>query len=271
MSGELPASRRVLLQPINDVPIERSWTVLLPAELDPDASLPVLWAFHGAGGGGTAFESNPFIRRLVDTGQAVAVLPNGHSDDNPGVGQGFWNLGFEASSADDPQFVEWIRTDLATIPGLDLDRQFALGFSNGAGFVNLLAKTTDHFDAVAPMFSQQLVQFDALDPVASVSVLQITGDADRIISNEGGDAGFAGPFMSATESGANWARLLECSGAEVDTADWAGTSMTITGYRDCADGTRVVVAVGAGLGHGFEGPANNTALENVWEFFLTSP
>ena len=251
-SGELAASRRSLLQPINGVPIERSWTVLLPPDLAPDDSLPVLWAFHGAGGGGTVFESDPFIRRLVATGQAVAVLPNGHSDDNPGVGQGFWNLGFEASSADDPQFVGWIRSDLHSIPGLDHSRQYAIGFSNGGGFVNLLAKTTDHFDAVAP-----------------VSVLQITGDADRIIPNDGGDAGFAGPFLSANESGANWARLLECGGPSVTTVDWADTTMTVTDYGDCAGDERVMIAVGAGLGHGFQGPANVDALERVWRFFTS--
>lgn len=268
-SGELAASRRSLLQPINGVPIERSWTVLLPPDLAPDDSLPVLWAFHGAGGGGTVFESDPFIRRLVATGQAVAVLPNGHSDDNPGVGQGFWNLGFEASSADDPQFVGWIRSDLHSIPGLDHSRQYAIGFSNGGGFINLLAKTTDHFDAVAPMFSQQLEQFGALEPVALVSVLQITGDADRIIPNDGGDAGFAGPFLSANESGANWARLLECGGPSVTTVDWADTTMTVTDYGDCAGDERVVIAVGAGLGHGFQGPANVDALERVWRFFTS--
>ena len=111
---------------------------------------------------GTQFLNDPTLDSLIESGAFVGVFPNGHRDDE-GQG-GFWNLGSEPTSADDLEFIDLIFEALS-LHNLDLTNAYAIGYSNGAGMVNLIGKKSSHFKAIAPLFSQQITSLKNITPL----------------------------------------------------------------------------------------------------------
>ncbi|CAM2006877.1 alpha/beta hydrolase family esterase [Acanthopleuribacter pedis] len=254
-------------QEIAGTMVSRRVTLVAPPVLEANPSYPVVFAFHGAGGSGDAFANNQHLNGLINSGAFVGVYPDGHAD-NGGNG-GFWNLGTEPTSADDVAFVDAIVAKLGTIQGLDGSRRYALGISNGAGMVNLLGKSTAHFRAIAPLYSQQTVATGALEAPALVSVFQLNGDNDTLIPLNGGPSP-VGEFMSAADSAQNWADAAACdSPPEEAVQTWGNATLDAFTYGGCRENHEVVYFVARNIGHsGFQnGEANSRMFAEIWAFF----
>ena len=89
-----------------------------------------------------------------------------------------WNLGQEASNADDVAFVDLIIEELQNYNNLDFDKMYAIGTSNGSGMVNKLGIETPYFKAIAPVVSQLMESSPLLSNTQPISVFQINGAAD---------------------------------------------------------------------------------------------
>ena len=171
-------TRIAIPQKIGGKTIEREVLIHAPRSIDSSDRYPVLLALHGNGGRHRDFlrELQPFINR----GAFVGVYPQGYRRS--------WNLGEEASTADDVTFVTAVIQELARYKQLETDAMFAMGVSHGAGMAHKLAIETDHFLAIAAIVTQLTALNLPGDETPAVSVLQVSGDRDPIIPYDGGDS-----------------------------------------------------------------------------------
>ena len=135
-----------LTQVIDGELVERPVYIHVPSLFDSNTTYPVLLVFHGNGSNepnGIAESSIPQHAEMVNSGAYIGVYPQGHFNS--------WNLGQEQSTADDVAFVSHIVAQLKMTDGVNPDRIFATGFSNGAGLTQHLAVHTELFQAVSPL------------------------------------------------------------------------------------------------------------------------
>ena len=269
------ASDRILVPGRNEFTIEqtidgsivqRTVYITAPENLSSEQSYPVVFAFHGAGGSGNQFLNNPSLNQLITAGEFIGVYPNGHA--NEGVNGRFWNLGTEPTTADDVEFVNLIMERLASYSELDLSNVFGMGFSNGAGMINLLGKSTSHFVAIAPLFSQQSISTGELTPLRSLSVIQINGEVDPLIPLNGGPSQ-VGEFMSAQDSALNWAEEFNCSTTPVEESFvWGSTSIDSFTFSGCDSDHEVKYLIALGAPHGWDDrEADERSFQEIWAFF----
>jgi polyhydroxybutyrate depolymerase len=240
--------------------------VKTPQNLNSSLSYPMVFFFHGAGGSGQNFLYNNNITELINSEEFIGIFPNGHS--NNGSNGGFWNLGSEPTTANDIEFVDLIIDQLATIPLIDTSKAYAIGFSNGSGMVNLLGKSTNHFNAIAPLFSQQIISLRDLTPTKAMSVFQVNGDLDGIIPLNGGVSS-VGTFMSAQNSALNWANHFNCNTTAIqEELTWEDTVLSSFTYSNCNNSHAIKYLIALNTGHGFfDEQTERVAYTQIWEFF----
>ena len=247
--------------------VARTVYIQAPATLDNGRSYPILFAFHGAGGTGMSFVNNSYLNQLIDAGEFIGVYPTGHAND--GSSGGYWNLGNEATTADDVEFVGLIMHQLSAYSELDRSRVYGMGYSNGSGMINLLGKSTTYFRAIAPLYSQQSESTGALTPATTLSVFQLNGDADTLIPINGGES-VVGSFLSAENSALNWVDHFNCTPtAATANPTWGTVSLESFTYSNCDNGHEIRYYVAFGVPHsGFQDAAANQQLYNeIWAFF----
>lgn len=206
------------------------------------------------------------LNQLIDDGQFIGVYPNGHSND--GSSGGFWNLGTQATTADDVEFVNLIVQQLSKYPEANTSKMYALGFSNGAGMVNLLGKSTNHFKAIAPLFSQQIITTGNLTPPTTLSVFQVNGDVDPLVPVNGGKS-VVGEFLSAENSALNWVSAFGCNATAVQKSiTWGTTQLNSFAYSGCNANQEIQYLIAFNTGHGFTNQeVNNQLFTEIWTFF----
>jgi poly(3-hydroxybutyrate) depolymerase len=265
-SSEIQINPITVNQLIDSKNVSRVTYVRTPKDLDRDASYPFVFFFHGAGGSAQDFLNNNKINELIQSGEFIGVFPNGYS--NNGGNGGFWNLGSEPSSADDVEFVNLIMQELSAFRFIDLTRGYALGYSNGSGMVNLLGKTTTHFKAIAPLFSQQTAGIGSLIPDKALSVFQINGEIDGLIPLDGGESP-VGVFMSAEDSALNWSRSFDCNTSPVKGEFvWGTTTLQSFSFSNCQDNHEIKYVVALETDHGWrDGSTQQVVIEQIWRFF----
>ena len=248
-------STHTIQQVVDGVTVDRTYSVHLPPNRDLSIPLPLLFAFHGGGGEGHFFTED--LDEYIQGGTFIGVYPEGI--------QGTWNLGREASTADDVAFVLSILDDLEGSPGFDIQDPVSMGFSNGAGFVHKLAVEADRFVSIGAMASQLLVDKEPQAGDAHVSVLQLHGTDDPIISYDGGTAQMDHSFLSAEDSAAEWAAHNGCSTTATEAASGAYTRME---WEQCSTGTRVVHYRLDGVGHDIPGNVEGDTMAMIVDFLV---
>ena len=253
-------------QTIDGNSVPRLVYIKTPQNLNSSLSYPIVFFFHGAEGSGQDFLQNNNIIELINSEEFIGVFPNGHS--NNGSNGGFWNLGSEPTNADDVEFVDLIIDQLVTSPLIDTSKAYAIGFSNGSGMVNLLGKSTSHFNAIAPLFSQQILSTGNLTPTKAMSVFQVNGEVDGIIPLNGGVSS-VGTFMSAQNSALNWANHFNCnSTATQEDLNWGNTVLNSFTFSNCDDNHEIKYLIALNTGHGFtDEQTESVAYNQIWEFF----
>ena len=117
--------------------VSRVVYIKTPVNFDQSIVYPIVFVFHGAGGNARQGLNNWNLNQLIETGEFIGVYPNGHSNNADGD-SGFWNLGNEDTNADDVEFVNLIMEELKKYSEININKVYAIGFSNGSGMVNLL-------------------------------------------------------------------------------------------------------------------------------------
>ena len=135
---------------------KREYFIRYPSQPN-QSNYPIVFYFHGNGGTAESFYSNlSEVHELIDNNEFIGIFPQGLEES--------WNLGVEASKADDVAWVEGIIEAISEESFVDLSSVYAVGMSNGAGMVNKLAKETNILKGIAPIVSQQTLAHRKFHP-----------------------------------------------------------------------------------------------------------
>ncbi len=173
--------------------LNRTYTLYLPAEFNSNASLPLVLNFHG--GSGTADDQlyTADMRDLADDQNFIVVYPNAYPDPNS-YQETNWQV---VTSGDLPFTVPNPHSDIMFIENLidhlhiqfniDLNRVYALGYSNGGGFTFDLAcrlnnKITGIGVVARTMYAETYTNCELTHPTPVVTIL---GTEDYISNYDG--------------------------------------------------------------------------------------
>ena len=247
-------TERTLVQEIDGDEVTRRYLIQVPQTVDESKCYPLLFALHGNGGEPDEFPNQ--YADMVNAGEFVGIYPAGIERS--------WNLGREASTANDTEFLESVADSLQVYENLDHDRRYVFGFSNGAGMAHTLGKESMYFSAFVAVITSLTTENIPTSTSGSPSVMQILGEDDELVPYEGGEGVAGHVFLSGDESARTWAEHNACDlNAENTTLD-DGSIRTV--YTGCIDGGEVVNYKVANAGHGinddFEGGLNTL----MWAF-----
>ena len=225
-------------------------------------ALPVVLAFHGAGGSGEEMAGYSGLSLLADREHFIVVYPSAAGKRH------FWTLNAQdPSKPDDVSFIAALLRKLPTRLCFDRSRIYATGVSNGGGFTARLGCTlSSRIAAIAPVAGGYR-SLDPCHPDRAVAVLEIHGDADPVVPYDGKPPDYAGSVQRFL---ADWAALDSCPDPDEPTFVNRDTQRFYWG--PCADGTTVMHLRLKGVGHTWPGSNDSrsapiTAERTVWRFF----
>ncbi len=230
---------------------------------DEGVARPLVVAFHGGSADAGAMRKLTNLDARADREGWVVAYPNGV--------EGHWNDGRGVDSypahrddVDDVGFVGRLVDRLAETAGVDAERVYATGFSNGGMFVHRLAiARPDLVAAIAPVAGTVARPLLDPGPRAPVPIFMIHGTADRMVPYDGGPVGgpseSRGEVASVEETAARWRAANRCRReAEEETLPHRDedepTRVRIATWRAAApDGAEVVVGTVVEGGHTWPG------------------
>jgi polyhydroxybutyrate depolymerase len=242
--------------------VARPYALHVPPGLDRARPAPLVVSLHGYGApSGEAHAHALGLDALADEQGFLLAMPDGTVDSR---GSRFWNASdaccdFDHTGVDDVAYVAWLLDDVARHHEVDPDRVFLVGHSNGGFLAHRLACELSPRIAGAISIAGAAWKDPArCKPVAPVSILEIHGDADTIITMGGGRV-FNLPlpeYPSVRETIAMWVDRDGCGpGAQPAPArldideNVPGLDTQPVSYRGCRDGVTVDLWTEAGGSH----------------------
>jgi polyhydroxybutyrate depolymerase len=223
----------------------RPYAMLAPEK--HDARAPLLVLMHGYGSDHANVEGHLGADALSEAHGVFVALPDGTLDTN---GHRFWNASdsccnFHELPVDDVAYLDALLDDALARYPIDPSRVYVAGFSNGGFMAHRYACERSERIAAAVSFSgEPWKDASRCKPRAPVTVLQVHGDADPIVTYDGGrpsdafrgpEFAKAAPYPAARDGIAMWARLDGCP-APTETDDAREDTLR---YGPCAQGTEV--------------------------------
>jgi polyhydroxybutyrate depolymerase len=223
--------------------VEREYWLHVPHSYVPDDPTPLVLAFHGHGGTAAPFERYTRLSALADQHGFLIAYPQGALGPD---GQTGWDTFRRRDpGTDDVGFVNALLTHLQDTLCVDPARIYATGFSNGGGFVSVLAcDLSSRIAAFVPVSGDYFPQPSGCHPSRPVSVLEIHGAADSI-----------NPYNGSTQLGyvsvgqwlSDWATRDDC--AEKPILRSTGSGIVVESWTECQNGTTIIHDRLVGIGH----------------------
>ena len=116
-SKELKTETIFIEQNVSGVLERRPVIIQTESNINSSKLYPVVFGLHGNGGTNTGFLKR--LKRFTDDGEFVGIYPQGI--------QRSWNLGSEASKADDVQFINLIIEELKKYQNLNMNKVYVIG------------------------------------------------------------------------------------------------------------------------------------------------
>lgn len=166
---------------------QRDYIIHLPSTYKADKKNPLVLLFHGGGGNYKQMQGYMEMDAIADKENFICVYPNGINKQ--------WNDGREfkedIAAHDDVKFILFLLDTLIKSYGVDKDRVFATGISNGAFFsIYLSYKLSNRLLAIAPICGSIPEKiFAELAPSNPISVMLMNGTKDPLVPFEGGKVG----------------------------------------------------------------------------------
>ena len=177
--------------------IDREYIIYIPPSIESRTNLPVIFNFHGYQGRANNFFNMTDLIDIADENGVILVYPQGAPLDG---GPSHWNAApFNSSSfvnksnVNDLQFFLRLLDVVNQNNILDLNRVYAIGYSNGGMFSHFLACNTENvFAAIGDVAGTMLTDaYDNCNPSSPVPVLKIHGTSDNVVGYNGfNDGGF---------------------------------------------------------------------------------
>ena len=217
----------------------RAYDAVIPDRTPPSTGLPVVIALHGGGGNRKAALRTTCPQGDIDAPECLhttgtnagylVVSPDGTAGGfaigrtwNAGGGTGSWRCtsGFACEeNIDDVKYFDDLLEDLDVRFGIDRDRVFVTGLSNGAAMAHRLAcQRADKIAAIAPIGGAlQYATGATCEPTRPVAILDIHGSDDPCWKYAGGESdcpvGQSGRNHVGVESSmTRWASIFGCVG-----------------------------------------------------------
>jgi polyhydroxybutyrate depolymerase len=263
----------------------RWYRVHVPASYSPSSPTPLVFAFHGGGGGMDIQANDTYYGQISKSEQAgyIVVFPNGFSRFKSGM-LATWNAGNCCAQAldndiDDVGFVREIIKHLSVQLNVDAKRIFANGMSNGGMMAYRLAcEMPDVFKAIASVAGTDNTK--ACSPKVPISILHIharNDDTELFDGGSGRKLSRAYDFVSVPDSIAKWVKLNGCNAMPKRVLENAGAYCDV--YAQCRGGVEIKLCVTADGGHSWPGgkkprgdaPSSSalSAADVIWDFFNT--
>ncbi|MDO8898365.1 MAG: PHB depolymerase family esterase [Bacteroidales bacterium] len=180
--------------------INRTFILFVPSTHQPGIEAPLLLALHGFTQNGQTIMQFSNFNTLAEENGFIVVYPYGVSASwNVGVGGG--------SGADDVGFLLALTDTIDAWHGIDQNRVYSTGFSNG-GFMSfrLACEASYRIAAIASVAGTMTSStYDNCLPERAVPVLHIHGTSDFIVAYNGTSG-----FKSVMDGMNYWAGFNEC-------------------------------------------------------------
>ncbi len=248
--------------------VKRSYLIYLPKDLKPNA--PLVFLLHGYHGKAKNVMKMG-MNRLADKHGFSVCYPQGANDLRKRVPH--WNARLKLSRIDDIGFLSELAKELQAKHQLNPKKTFVCGISNG-GFMSytLVSERPDVFKAAASMIGTMSGEtWKTRDSIKPISVMQISGLADRVVPIDGSmsEAGGWGGAPHQDQIINFWKQLNKTTTEKV-----IEVSDQTTGYRygGGTDGNEVWYYTVKGLGHSLPRKQKHgiDSLALMWEFLCSS-
>ena len=256
--------------------LNRQYRIHFPDQVAENA--PLIMALHGYSGNNNEMMNNYGWTELSDERGFVVAFPNGTQDQS---GNRFWDVDYDFHpnfDIDDDGFLSELALHLQELHGLDPERTFVTGFSNGAEMCFQLAcRESETFTAFAPIVGMMLDPlFNNCEPAVTRPILSLNGTADNVTLFDGdmNNTGGWGAYHSIPDTMALWANIIGTSGFErtylpdIDTND--GSTVRLDVYSSPQHDLELWYYLVIGGGHDWPGSSGNrdiNAAVEVWNFF----
>jgi polyhydroxybutyrate depolymerase len=243
----------------------REYYVLLPAGHDRSKAVPLVIGLHGGGGTARSFDKGAggqFARESEARGWVV-VYPQG-------IRKG-WNDGriirtrreADRSKVDDVDFIRTLIDRLHATYGIDRERVYATGISNG-GFMSyrLGIELSDRIAAIAPVTANLSTVMSGKTPGLPIPVMVLNGTKDPLVPYDGGQVRVLGQdrgsILSTDATIAWWRKHNGCTASATnvvlpDRSPRDGTRVHVDKYTNCPGGAPVILVRIEGGGHTWPG------------------
>jgi polyhydroxybutyrate depolymerase len=226
-------------------PGDRPFTLNVPTTYQSGTPAPLLIALHGYTAESPYAESYFALGKVADEKGILTVYPSGTKDTN---GYLFWNAtpaccNFDSSAIDDEAYLTSIIDSVSKDYSVDPARVFIVGHSNGGFMAHRMAcNQSDRIAAIVSLAGATFSNPQSCKPTSPVSVLQIHGTNDAVISYTGGYL-FSSAYPSARKTIDLWGKLNECGKKpyrvlprlDVD-RKLSGLETTVLRYKGCKTG-----------------------------------
>jgi polyhydroxybutyrate depolymerase len=254
---------------------DRAVAVHVPPSYKCDTAAPLVILLHGYSASGLLQETYFKVAAESDKRGFLYLNPDGTKDPS---GNQFWNAtdsccNFAKSTVDDSAYVSGLITEMQAEYNVDPKRVYVMGHSNG-GFMSyrMACEHGDQIAAVATLAGAMWADMSKCPAKSPVSVLQIHGTSDAVISYEGASL-FNNPYPAAETTVADWVSINGCNTTGDTTApsfdlvgNIDGNESTATTYAGCKSGTAVAFWSIAGGSHS---PGISTAFTpRILDFLL---
>ena len=144
---------------INHNGLDREYILYIPPNIESRTNLPVIFNFHGYQGRANQFFNMTDLIEIANENGVVLVYPQGAPLDG---GPSHWNAAplnsstpsfVNKSNVNDLEFFFYLLDDVNQNNILDLNRVYAIGYSNGGMFSHFLACNTENIFAAIPGLS----------------------------------------------------------------------------------------------------------------------
>jgi len=274
--------------------VERTYHVYLPNNFEKTTSTSLVLALHGGGGTGSRFEKDVSAGTLTAAAESrgvILVTPDGIDKR--------WNDGRTEHFGGDTMyndvgFISTLIDEMIQEYGVDPARVYSTGISNGGLMSFRLALDLSHkIAAVAPVTASISEAVESKVPEFPISIMIINGTDDPLVPYSGGCIevsvanGCRGEVLSTQESIDKFTGYNQCTNPiEIepiaDDVSNDSTSLEISRYKNCEQGTEVVLVKVVGGGHTWPGGAQYlpvrvvgevskeiNASEMIFDFFLS--
>ena len=157
--------------------VNREYVLYVPDSYDSSFSVPVVLNFHGFSGDAYQYMNEADMRRLAEAETFILIYPQGLDLD----GEPHWNAcpngGDNKSDVDDFGFIETLVKEVSSNYNIDLERIYAVGYSNGGMMAYGLANHKS--ELIAAVASVSGAMLDCTGPTSHpMPVIHLHGTDD---------------------------------------------------------------------------------------------